>query len=111
MADAPNHEVILSLIERADLFSKLRAGFDAEGDLVISGQDIGDIVEEHFGRDEYEYWITVPQDAMLRLATALSEVIGEVSPVGDSLPPFATATLKRLFSGVGGFSIWATYLK
>ena len=33
-----------------------------EGDLLFSGQDIGDAPEEIFGDLDYEYWLTVPAE-------------------------------------------------
>jgi hypothetical protein len=31
-----------------------------EGELIISGQDIGEAPEEFWGDSDYEYWLTVP---------------------------------------------------
>ena len=31
-----------------------------DGDLLFSGQDIGDAPEEIFGDSDYEYWLTIP---------------------------------------------------
>ena len=39
---------------------RIWASLDAEGSLVISGQDIGPKVERFFGTDEYEFAYTVP---------------------------------------------------
>ncbi len=39
---------------------RIWASLDAEGNLVISGQDIGPKVERFFGTDEYEFAYTVP---------------------------------------------------
>jgi hypothetical protein len=98
VAEAPNHRVILWSTRRKDLFSELRAGFDVEGNLHVDGQDIGSFVEEHFGRDEYEYYITVRQPQIARLAGALAEALGEPSPGTDAIPPFVTASLKKIYS-------------
>ena len=35
------------------------AEINGAGDLVISGQDIGDAPRAAFGEDDYEYWLTV----------------------------------------------------
>lgn len=43
----------------ADL-RRIWASLDAEGNLVISGQDIGPKVKRFFGTDEYEFAHTVP---------------------------------------------------
>ena len=43
------------------------------GDLLFSGQDIGDAPEEIFGSSDYEYWLTVPAAEKDRLLLALLE--------------------------------------
>ena len=43
------------------------------GDLLFSGQDIGDAPEEIFGDLDYEYWLTVPAAEKDRLLLALIE--------------------------------------
>ena len=43
------------------------------GDLLFSGQDIGDAPEEIFGDSDYEYWLTVPAAQKDRLLLALIE--------------------------------------
>ena len=44
-----------------------------EGDLLLSGQDIGEIPEKFFGDSDYEYWLTVPASEKDRLLLALLE--------------------------------------
>ena len=44
-----------------------------EGDLLFSGQDIGEIPEQFFGDSDYEYWLTVPASEKDRLLLALLE--------------------------------------
>ena len=44
-----------------------------KGDLLFSGQDIGDAPEEIFGDSDYEYWLTVPASEKDRLLLALIE--------------------------------------
>lgn len=46
---------------------------DDNGDLLFSGQDIGDAPEEIFGDSDYEYWLTVPAGEKDRLLLALIE--------------------------------------
>ena len=46
---------------------------DDNGDLLFSGQDIGDAPEEIFGDSDYEYWLTVPAAEKDRLLLALIE--------------------------------------
>ena len=43
------------------------------GDLLFSGQDIGNAPEEIFGDLDYEYWLTVPAFEKDRLLLALIE--------------------------------------
>ena len=46
---------------------------DENGDLLFSGQDIGNAPEEIFGDSDYEYWLTVPASEKDRLLLALIE--------------------------------------
>ena len=39
--------------------------------LRVSGQDMGKLVEETFGKSDYEFWVDVPHNAVLDLAIAL----------------------------------------
>ena len=48
---------------------------EEDGDLLFSGQDIGEAPEQIFGKDEYEYWLTVPAAEKDRLLLALIEKI------------------------------------
>ena len=38
------------------------AEIDKNGNLLISGQDVGEAPLKHFGDSDYEYWILVPKD-------------------------------------------------
>ena len=49
------------------------ARIEESGNLVISGQDIGDAPEEFFGDLDYECWLTVPAAEKDRLLLALIE--------------------------------------
>ena len=44
---------------------------DKEGDLVLSGQDLGKVPEEYWGDSDYEYAIVVNQDQMNNLLLSL----------------------------------------
>ncbi len=44
-----------------------------DGNLLFSGQDIGNAPEEIFGDIDYEYWLTVPAAEKDRLLLALIE--------------------------------------
>ena len=46
---------------------------EKSGDLLFSGQDIGDAPEEIFGDLDYEYWLTVPAAEKDKLLLALIE--------------------------------------
>ena len=61
----------------------IQARIEDSGDLVISGQDIGDAPEEFFGDLDYEYWLTVPAAEKDRLLLALIETqyAGDLSVV------------------------------
>ena len=49
------------------------AEIDKEGRFVLSGQDIGDLPEEHFGDSDYEYWVVVPEGQKDRVLLTLME--------------------------------------
>lgn len=51
-------------------FRSLRVDCDGTG-LRISGQDLGEYVRQFFGKDEYEFWVDVPREAVADLAMAL----------------------------------------
>jgi len=44
-----------------EAFSSIRAAFDATGNLKIDGQDMGPLVEQFFGDDDFEYYLTIPK--------------------------------------------------
>ena len=46
---------------------------DENGNLLFSGQDIGEAPEMFFGDSDYEYWLTVPASEKDRLLLALIE--------------------------------------
>lgn len=58
---------------------------DDKGDLLFSGQDIGDAPEEVFGDLDYEYWLTVPAAEKDRVLLALVEKLyaGNASVVSE----------------------------
>ena len=45
-------------------FRSIRADFKDDGRLVLSGQDMGPITEEFWGKDEYEYFMIVPKESV-----------------------------------------------
>jgi hypothetical protein len=58
---------------------------DDEGDLLFSGQDIGDAPEEIFGDLDYEYWLTVPAAEKDRVLLALIQKFyhGDASVISE----------------------------
>jgi hypothetical protein len=55
------------------------------GDLLLSGQDIGEAPQQIFGKDDYEYWLTVPATEKDRVLLALIEKVyrGNASVVSE----------------------------
>lgn len=45
-------------------FRSIRADFKDDGRLVLSGQDMGPITKEFWGKDEYEYFMIVPKESV-----------------------------------------------
>lgn len=64
--------------------TRLRAGFNPEGDLVLEGYDTGSLVEQVWGRDEYEYWLTVKKATLPHLAREACSPDQPVMPDGRS---------------------------
>ena len=62
---------------------------DENGDLLLSGQDIGNAPEEIYGDIDYEYWLTVPAAEKDKLLLALIEE----HYAGDSM---VVTTLRKL---------------
>jgi hypothetical protein len=57
-----------------------------DDELVVSTHDMGAKVEEFWGRDEYEFWATVPKKAWGELAIALiREHLADNSRATDKL--------------------------
>jgi len=55
----PKQSVSLCELKRPRISIYVTASL-AEGELIISGQDIGEAPEEFWGDSDYEYWLTVP---------------------------------------------------
>ena len=56
------------------------ARIEEAGDLLLSGQDIGETPQQIFGKDDYEYWLRVPAAAKDRVLLALIEKIYRGNP-------------------------------
>ena len=61
--------------ERGDTSIFIDAKIDDDGNLVISGQDIGDAPKEFWGDSDYEYWVVVPPDQKDQVLLALLETL------------------------------------
>ena len=68
------------------------AKIEKSGDLLLSGQDVGEAPKEYWGDSDYEYWLTVPKehkdDVLLLLLEKLyggnSSVISELRELLES---------------------------
>ena len=45
-------------------FTSIRTNFGADGTLSINGQDMGPMVEQFWGDDDYEYWLFIPEKSI-----------------------------------------------
>jgi hypothetical protein len=54
-------------------FRSIIVTLDASGGFKIDAQDMGPTVEEFWGDSDYEFWVTVPPEAMAKLAYALAK--------------------------------------
>ena len=66
-----------------------------EGELTISGQDIGQAADDFWGDNDYEYWLTLPPES----AEKFFKLICANSPGEDLLD-----VLQKRFHGTGAFS-------
>lgn len=51
----------------------IEAGITDTGDLLISGQDLGEAPRQSFGDSDYEYWLRIPSATKDRVLLALLE--------------------------------------
>ncbi|MEY3414689.1 MAG: hypothetical protein RJA79_1564, partial [Actinomycetota bacterium] len=63
--NSPLKEVVLLEEQNGADSRSVWASLTENGDLIISGQDIGPGVERVFGSDEYEFSHTIPSDYVL----------------------------------------------
>ena len=47
-------------------FTSIRTNFGADGTLSINGQDMGPLVEQFWGDDDYEYFLSIPKKSIER---------------------------------------------
>ena len=45
-------------------FTSIRANFNNDGALSIDGQDMGPLVEQFWGDDDYEYFLSIPKKSI-----------------------------------------------
>jgi hypothetical protein len=84
--------------ENERVTSRLQAGFNGAGDLVLEGYDVGSFVEEVWGDSDYEYWLTVHSEEIPRLVEELVRETGELAPTAENQPPFVMGVLKKFFT-------------
>ncbi len=98
----------VTLIDRRD--HRARVHLEAEirpgGDLLLSGQDLGPFVEEHWGDSDYEYWVTVKREHLGRLAALLGGEGGGGPGEGEVLPLLRRAYETGRFTDSSGFMEW-----
>lgn len=79
MATEWDHDFFLSMhrvdlckkkLKKIEIFIETYIDLD-NGDLVIHGHDLGEKVEEIFGKSDYEYWRTVPSEQKENVLTLL----------------------------------------
>jgi len=64
-------------------FTSINAEFDKTGNLKIRGHDIDDGMESWVGSDEFEYFLTVPKDAVEAFTLeVLKKSFNENKPLG-----------------------------
>jgi hypothetical protein len=64
------HDIELA-VQDGEEFSSIRLSLSASGAIELSGQDIGPTVREFFNHDDYEYIVTIPPEAVAKLAFEL----------------------------------------
>jgi hypothetical protein len=57
--------------QEGDNFRSVRLSVYADGSVRLDAQDMGKVVEEVWGDDDYEFWVDVPATALRKLVYAL----------------------------------------
>ena len=60
---------------RGDTSVFIDAEIKEDGNLVVSGQDIGEAPKRHFGDSDYEYWAVISKEYKDRVLLALMEEV------------------------------------
>lgn len=64
---------------------------EADGSITLSGGDIGQLVADHFGDSDWEFWTKIPAVAVQRLALALLfEKLNGQAEAWEELKSFCT---------------------
>lgn len=56
------HEVVAQSVKDEKNSRTLKVSISENGELVLAGYDVGDVVRELWGHDDYEYQVTVPAE-------------------------------------------------
>ena len=109
----PRTEVVL-LDEWIDGESRrVVAKLAEDGDLVISGQDIGPSVERIFGSNEYEYSHTIPTLFVMSFfellgAKQVTDILGAIDHFGSSRYPEIVEALEKA-KGTMPIEFWSRH--
>jgi len=96
-----------SIVLRNSSNRHLEASINAEGDLVIEGQDLGSEVEGIFGYSEYEWAWTISASDCDRLLVALGAKSDLLSALGERFSGKHAANLQSFLESEGiEFEAW-----
>jgi hypothetical protein len=57
--------------QEGDPFRSVRLSVNSDGSIKMDAQDMGKLVEETWGEDDYEFWVDVPSQALRKLVFCL----------------------------------------
>jgi hypothetical protein len=57
--------------QEGDNFRSVRLSVNADGSIKLDAQDMGKLVKEIWGDDDYEFWVNVPATALPKLVFVL----------------------------------------
>ncbi|MDD5510356.1 MAG: hypothetical protein PHI12_06085 [Dehalococcoidales bacterium] len=81
----------------------IEATIDYSGNLIISGQDVGELPRKVWGDDDYEYWLVVKPKYQEEVLKALSEHCDQIGICITSLPlnkgDAVLELLKQIYGG------------
>ncbi|MBI4287678.1 MAG: hypothetical protein HY671_04515, partial [Chloroflexi bacterium] len=97
-----NKRIKITLYEEIGETSRfVSAGINDNGDLVISGQDVGKNIQELFGDSDYEYWVTVLSEHKKRVLEVLIEYCNQnkipILPIPRTQDSYLLALIKKAF--------------